>query len=215
MKILQKFIWGTKEPQNLKKYWCKVLSSIGWIFNSIFSRVQSETRCCTALFPYPALSPLFPSPGHVPALLPSLPCLCWGCPGWLGFVRSHLSLSGLGGVSFALLQPTASFHLHTAWQRPGPATCTNHGQKQLAIFFLLTCHLPLALAEYAVQSLTPVWGATRTFFLCVCVCRHMQAQGLASSYGSGLAVVAARLHPQHHLFHFSFLPCLSPQHIAC
>lgn len=115
VKIFQKFLWGTKKPQNLKKSWCKVLFSIGWIFNSIFNHVQSETRCCTAPFPYPAPSPVFPSPARVPALLPSLPWLCRECPGWLGFVRSHLSLSGLGGVSFALLQPAASFHLHIAW----------------------------------------------------------------------------------------------------
>lgn len=52
-----------------------------------------------------------------PSILP-FPFFSRQCLGGLGYIRSHLSLSG-HGASFAWLQPIASFHLQGSWRRAG------------------------------------------------------------------------------------------------
>lgn len=112
-----------------------------------------------------------------PALPPSLPLLSQRCPGWLGFFRSHLSLSGRG-ASFALLQSIASFHLHRAWRRAGLVRCRKPQMAKTS--WLLPSRIPVTsprlLLNQPALLLTPIWATVeRQARTCTCVCMRVQA----------------------------------------
>lgn len=169
--------------------------------------VESYRRCRRAPFPpsLPSSVSLRPAPGpaRLPALPPGLPSLSRGCPAWLGFVRSHLGLSGPAGASLALLQPW----LHSLCTEPGnnlaslsTKTPPKHHQPAKTCRLFSSC-LPVTSPWLLLNS--------SVLLLCAGTCRHSKVLVLGW-------VVEARLHPQSFPHpHLSFPPFLSLRHTAC
>lgn len=129
------FLGGKKFQENLGAKFCPPLATFVINFAFVFSVKEGAVGS-----PFPSSPPRSSCPSPAWAVSQCCahaiaPLMSWGCPGWLGFVRSHLSLSGLGGVSFALLQ----LLLHFICTEPGNSLASlhadNHGQPKRAGYF--------------------------------------------------------------------------------